>query len=326
MFDISFDVPESIMKSDILSYTEVALTDGIYEPPIALDVFAKAARVNATHGSALYVKRNMLSSTLMLPGKIKRRDLKRFLDDCLIFGNGYLLAVRNRLSNEIVQFKHLPALYMRRKASLKEYCYKPKAFSDEGRIDYRSEQVFHWAEYDVTQEIYGLPQYVGAMPSIWLSEDATLFRRKYYVNGSHAGFLLYLNDPNMTAVQEEEIKAQMKKTGGLGAFKNLFINAKGRETSEPKLIPIGQLDAKDAFKDIKSKTTNDVLASHRVPLDLMSIDREGFAGSSDLNKVDRIFYKNELVPFLESICDELFDFCGEEIMTIKEYEGLEITA
>jgi PBSX family phage portal protein len=297
---------------------EIALVNGLYETPIPLDTLAKAVRANPMHGSALYVKGNMASSSATLSPLLKKRDFRRFMADFLTFGNGYLQVVRNGF-REVVAIKHLPALFMRRKEKIDEYCYKPKEFSDEGQVNYRAGQVFHLTEYDVCQELYGLPQYIGALSSIWLNEDATLFRRKYYINGSHAGYLLYMNDPNLTSDQEKEIK---EKLTNQGAFKNLVVNAKGKGASKPELTPIGQVEAKDAFKDIKSMTTNDVLASHRIPLELMSIVREGFSSSSDLNKVDRVFYKNELVPILELVT-ELNDFVGMEIVSIKEYEALD---
>lgn len=309
------------MSSDILSYMEIALVDGLYEPPIPLDTLAKAARANPMHGSALYVKRNMASSSITLSPLLSKRDFKRFLDDFLTFGNGYLLVVRN-IFKDIVKIKHLPALFMRAQETIGKYTYKPNAYNDDGRVDYKTDQVFHLTEYDICQEIYGMPQYIGALSSIWLNEDATLFRRKYYINGAHAGYLLYMNDPNLTSDQEDEIKEKLQKQAGLGAFKNIYMNGRGKDGKAPELTPIGQVEAKDAFKDIKSMTTNDVLASHRIPLDLMSIVREGFSASSDLNKVDRIFYKNELVPLLESMC-ELNDFVGLDVVEINEYVGLD---
>ena len=315
---ITFDIPESVMSSDILSYMEVSLVNGLYEPPIPLDTLAKAVRANPMHGSALFVKGNMASSSAELSSHIKRKDFKRFLADYLTFGNGYLLIVRNGF-RDIIGIKHLPALFMRRKEKINEYCYKPNEFNDTGRIDYRAGQVFHLSEYDVSQEIYGLPQYIGALSSIWLNEDATLFRRKYYINGSHAGYLLYMNDANITEEQEKDIQAKIRAGG---AFKNIYVNSKGKDGKKPELTPIGQVEAKDEFKSIKSTTTNDVLASHRIPLELMSIVREGFTSSSDLSKVDRVFYKNELVPLLESV-SELNEFVGMDIIIIKDYEGLD---
>ncbi|MEI6896261.1 MAG: phage portal protein [Psychromonas sp.] len=310
------------MNCEILDYMEIALIDGLYEPPIPLDLFAKVARANSMHGSALYAKSRMVSSAiLLLPNVLPRRDLNRFIYDYLMFGNGYLLAVRNALGE--VKFKHLPALFMRRCEKIDCYTYKPSQYNDEGRLDYKKGQVYHLDEYDVCQEIYGLPQYIGALTSIWLNEDATLFRRSYYRNGSHAGYLLYMNDPNLTETQEDYIKDELKKTAGLGAFKNLFINGKGKDGKPPELTPIGQVEAKDAFKTVKESTNNDVLSIHRVPPDLMSVVREGFNSSSDLNKVDRIFYKNELTPYVEAL-SSLNDFAGKQVVSLKPYEAIDV--
>ncbi|CUY66236.1 phage portal protein%2C PBSX family [Serratia marcescens] len=34
--------------------------------------------------------------------------------------------------------------------------------------------------------------YLSALNSDWLNEFATLFRRKYYQNGAHAGYIMYV--------------------------------------------------------------------------------------------------------------------------------------
>jgi len=57
-------------------------------------------------------------------------------------------------------------------------------------------------EPDINQEIYGLPEYLSALKSAWLNESATLFRYRYYQNGSHAGFILYMN---VLAQSQEDI-------------------------------------------------------------------------------------------------------------------------
>lgn len=49
----------------------------------------------------------------------------------------------------------------------------------------------------------------------------------------------------------------MRKEGM--AFKNLFVNAKGKDTTAPQLKPIGLMEAKDLFKDAKNQILNDVL-------------------------------------------------------------------
>ena len=60
--------------------------------------------------------------------------------------------------------------------------------------EFRTDTVSWLTESDINQEIYGLPEYRAALNAAWLNESATLFRRKYYLHGSHAGFIMYLTD------------------------------------------------------------------------------------------------------------------------------------
>ncbi|RZP89596.1 phage portal protein [Vibrio vulnificus] len=321
MIDIEFSEPVSVMHSEILDYLEVALVDGLYEPPIKLDTLAKALRVNPTHASAIEFKRNTLAFVLELDPMLSLHHVKCFIQDYLTFGNGYFQVIRERYQQTPVGIKHLPALYMRRRGGDLGYTYKPSLYDDKGRINFRKEQVFHLAEYDIAQEIYGLPSHVSALTSIWLNEDATLFRRQYYRNGSHAGYLLFVNDPNMTKTQEDEFKRRLGNTKGQ-AFRNIFINGKGSMKEPPELKPIGHIEAKDAFLNLTKQTTSDILTIHRVPLELMSIRREGITSSNDLNKVDWLFHKNELLPLAESLL-QINQFVGKEVIKIKPYTNLD---
>ncbi|MGR3962724.1 phage portal protein, partial [Vibrio lentus] len=168
--------------------------------------------------------------------------------------------------------------------------------------------------------LYGLPSHISSLTSIWLNDDATLFRRQYYRNGNHAGYLLYMNEPTMTEKQEKAIKKQLQAQEGM-AFKNLFVNAKGKDTKAPELKPIGQVEAKDSYKEVKNQTMNEVLSVHRVPIELMSIRRESIT-SLDLNKVDWLFHKNELLPLIDMM-QELNDVVGSEVIMPNHYKSLE---
>ncbi|WP_295898987.1 phage portal protein [uncultured Vibrio sp.] len=322
MIEIEFSNPVSVMNSDILSYLEVALIDGIYEPPIPFDMLAKALRTNPMHASAIEFKRNTLAYSVSVSALLPRCELKRFIQDYLTFGNGYFQIIRGMGGRgDIVKIKHIPALYMRRRENL-GYTYKPREHDDEGRIDFKAGQIFHLADYDVAQELYGLPSHISSLTSIWLNDDATLFRRQYYRNGNHAGYLLYMNEPGMTVKQEEEIKKQLQAQEGM-AFKNLFVNAKGKDTKAPELKPIGQVEAKDSYKDVKNQTMNEVLSVHRVPIELMSIRRESIT-SLDLSKVDWLFHKNELLPLIDMM-QELNDFVGVEAIAPNKYKSFDMS-
>jgi len=95
----------------------------------------------------------------------------------------------------------------------------PQSFAA-GRV---AGSVFHLMEPDINQEIYGLPGYLSAIPSALLNESATLFRRKYYLNGSHAGFIMYMTDPAQSQQDVDNIRGAMKSAKGPGNFRNLFM-------------------------------------------------------------------------------------------------------
>ena len=65
---------------------------------------------------------------------------------------------------------------------------------------------------DINQEIYGLPEYLAALNAAWLNESATLFRRKYYHNGSHAGFIMYVTDTLPDGGYVDDIREAMKNS------------------------------------------------------------------------------------------------------------------
>ncbi|PAM64433.1 hypothetical protein CEK00_20965 [Stenotrophomonas maltophilia] len=46
---------------------------------------------------------------------------------------------------------------------------------------------------------HGLPERMQAVQAALMNEAVTLFRRKYCNNGSHAGFILHLTDPQTEA-------------------------------------------------------------------------------------------------------------------------------
>ena len=75
-------------------------------------------------------------------------------------------------------------------------------------------QHFHLMEPDINQEIYGLPGYLSAIPSALLNESATLFRRKYYINGSHAGFIMYMTDAAQNQEDVNNLRNAMKSAKG----------------------------------------------------------------------------------------------------------------
>lgn len=107
--------------------------------------------------------------------------------DYTVFANAYLLLARNWIG-EVVAARHLPAINIRRMKEPDRY----GLLLPSGQFhEFEPGEVLHLKNYDVSQTVYGLPGYLGAIQSMLLNEDATLFRRRYYKNGAHIGYIFY---------------------------------------------------------------------------------------------------------------------------------------
>ncbi len=129
----------------------------------------------------------------------------------MVFGEGYFQRKRNILG-QVLELGHLPALNMRCKVRGGFVMLLP----DGKQLHFDEEEVEHVMDYDVEQNIYGVPDYLGGMHALLLNESATLFRRRYFNNGAHAGFVFYTNDPNLTEEDEKALQAKIAGSKGGG--------------------------------------------------------------------------------------------------------------
>lgn len=183
-------------RRELLDLLECVNNGKWYEPPMSFDGLAKTFRATVHHSSPIQVKRNILLKTFIPHPLLSRSEFSKFALDYLIFGNAYFEAVTSRT---VLSLKHALAKYMR--VGLKDDQYFQVAdYSKE--YEFRPGSVFHLMEPDINQEIYGLPEYLAALNSTWLNESATLFRRRYFANGSHAGFILYMTDAAQSYVDD----------------------------------------------------------------------------------------------------------------------------
>jgi PBSX family phage portal protein len=290
-----------------------------YEPPIDLEGLAKTLQAAPHHASSIYVKRNILVKCFVPHPLLSRMEFSRFSLDFLVFGNGYLERVES-MTAKTLSLKSALSKYMRRGIELDSYFFVP-TFKDEH--EFKKGSIFHLMNPDVNQEIYGLPEYMSALNSTWLNESATLFRRKYYKNGSHAGFILYMTDPAQDSKDIDAMREALKNSKGPGNFRNLFMYAPNGKKDGIQLIPVSEVSAKDEFLNIKNVTRDDQLAAHRVPAQLIGIVPNNAGGFGDVEKAARVFVTNELEPLQERF-KELNDWLGEEVVRFEPYSlGIE---
>jgi PBSX family phage portal protein len=312
----SFGDPIPVLDhSDLLNSFECWLNGRWYEPPVSFSGLAKSFNASVHHSSAIYFKANILASTFIPHKKLPRDAFKRFALDFLIFGNAYL-EKRTSRSGQLLQLMPALAKFVRRGAELDQYY-----FIGDWKEEYAFQPgaVFHLMDPDMNQEIYGVPQYISALQSAWLNEAATLFRRKYYRNGSHAGFVFYMTDAAQNQHDVDGIREAMRNSKGPGNFRNLFMYAPGGKKDGIQIIPVSDVAAKDEFFNIKGVTRDDVLAAHRVPPQLMGIMPNNTGGFGAIEPAARVFARNELVP-LQAQFMALNDWLGEAVIQFNDYE------
>jgi len=168
---------------------------------------------------------------------------------------------------------------------------------------YKARDIVWVKQYDVVQQVYGCPDYLGGLQAALLNEDATLFRRKYFINGAHMGFILYSTDPNMDPDVEDEIKAKIQDSKGVGNFKSLFVNIPNGKEKGLQIIPVGNFESKDEFMNVKNVSAQDVLNAHRFPPGLAGIIPANTAGFGDPEKTDKVYFKNETKPLIKKLID-----------------------
>lgn len=312
----TFGEPTPVLDSrGLLDYVECWENGRWYEPPISLDGLARTTRSNVFLQSGLTFKRNMLARTFVPHRLLSLEAFEQLALDWTHFGMAY---VENRKSvlGSPVSLQPCLAKYMRRGVDLESF-YMVRGWRNEH--EFKRGTVYQLREADVDQEIYGLPEWLSALQSALLNESATLFRRKYYNNGSHAGFILYLTDAAQQQEDIDKLREAMRNAKGPGNFRNLFVYAPGGKKEGLQLIPVSEVAAKDEFGGIKNITRDDMLASLRIPPQLMGIVPQNAGGFGSIRDASVVWAANELQP-LQARLLRLNEWIGEEVIRFKPYE------
>ncbi|GAA0394918.1 phage portal protein [Brevundimonas terrae] len=284
-----------------------------YQPPLPMDVLSKAGNATSHHSSAFRVKVNQLMRDFIPHPMLDRTTFEGIVLDHLVLANFYVERVDNRLGRPM-KLKRSMARYTRRGVEddrfaflsgwNKEHWFKPGS-------------VFQGIQPWLDQEIYGVPEYLSALQSAFLNEGATLFRRRYYINGAHAGFIMYVGEGGLTEGDADALRQAMKNTKGVGNFRSMFVHLPNGKKDSIQLLHPGEAAAKDEFIGVKNTTRDDILAAHRVPPQLLGVVPANAGGFGDVEKADAVFYRNEIQPLQQRFL-AINDWLGVEVVRFRE--------
>lgn len=311
-----FGDPEPVLSNHIAEYLGVYLdTMGeYYRPPVSLSGLADILNANPHHNSILHFKKNMILKWFTPSPLMTYNTLQRMALDYVVTGMMYFQVFRNGFGKP-VRTAHLPSLVMRRGREPGVFF---KLKKDGSKTEYKSGEVFQIIEPDLKQEIYGIPEYLGGIQSVLLSEEAGLFRRKYYSNGAHMGYILVTNDADLDEETAEKIQKKVQSSKGPGNFRSLYLNIGKSSAKEPvQIIPVGDIGTKDEFERIKNITRDEILSMHRMQPGLSGITPESNSGFGDIEKIMRVYHELEIgalqQPFLE-----INQYLGDGVVSFKE--------
>ena len=316
----TFGDPAPVLDGrEVFDYLECWFNGRYYDPPLSLDGLAKATLASVYLDSGLKFKRNLLARTFIPHPLLSRAAFEQLALDYLWCGNAYLERRQSRLGTPISLPPPL-AKYMRRGEEGRFF--QVRGWQDEH--EFAPGTICHLREADINQEIYGMPEWLAAMQSALLNESATLFRRKYYNNGSHAGFIFYMTDAAQKEEDIDSLRTALRSAKGPGNFRNLFVYAPNGKKDGIQLIPVSEVAAKDEFNSIKSITRDDMLAGLRIPPQLMGIVPQNAGGFGSIKEAAEVYAANELEP-LQARLAQVNDWLGEEVIRFRQYELVNTT-
>lgn len=293
-FAFAFGDPEPVNQTSMIDYMGCFYNGEYYIPPWDLNGLSKMRHANPHHGSCLMVRRNYLANHYVPSKFFPLSEFRNAVLDQLTFGNAYVQKIRNFIG-QVICLRHVPALNMRVKKDRGGYrLLKQNVFTEYPYVDFKYDDIIHINEYDTLQDVYGLPDWLGGLQSALLNENATLFKRKYFVNGAHCGNIFYTSDPNLDEDTEEALMEAVKSGKGIGNFKSQYIHIPNGQEKAIQVIPVGDISKNDEFRNVKELSSQDVIVAHRVPPQLASVKPEKGTNMGDLEKIERIYVKTEV--------------------------------
>lgn len=312
----TFGDPEPVMsRRELIDYLECWHNGRWYEPPIPLHALARASNVSPHHSSAMEYKVLQLMRYFIPHPMLSRETFEGVARDFVALANGYVERVDNRFGRP-AKLKRSLALYTRRGLRDGEFFFVSQAGNEHA---FAPDSVCQILRPDLKQEIYGTPDYISALQSAFLNEDAVLFRRRYYKNGSHAGFIMYVTEEGLADDDADELEEALQGAKGVGNFSNLFLHIPGGKEKGVQLIHPGEAAAKDEFLGVKGTTRDDVLAAHRTPPVLIGVMPQNAGGLGDPAKAEEVFYFAEMVPLMNRFL-VINDWLGMEVVRFRARE------
>jgi len=312
----AFGDAESVLdRRDLAQFFEIWHNGRWYEPPMPMGRLAQVFNMTPYHRSAVGLKVNMLVAQQVATRWLDSDSFERFAQDFIQMGNGYLEYVPN-MAGRMARAAYAPAVHLRAGVAEGQFWFVNQAKGIEHA--FAPGAIYQLQQPDVAQEVYGMPEWLAALQSGLLAENATLFRRRYYLNGAHVGSVLYWTDTVMDEEALDTIEETLTSAKGVGNFKNMLIHVPGGSKDGFRILPIADAQAKDEFYNVKTISRDDMLAAHRIPPQLLGIVPQNNGGFGKVGEARDSFFETEILPIQQRMLRMNARF-GVPLLAFRDY-------
>jgi PBSX family phage portal protein len=255
--------------------------------------------------------------------------------DFEIFGNGYLEVVRNK-KYEVSEIYHIGArdcnlqyvgsgdnkkLMLKQVIGSTEMLYKPFEGDRYDKADERHEYI-HLKNYNPNSRHYGVPDYMGAIATMYLDKSANDYNTAKFTNNAVPDSIIKMYGFDKDADTENDIKNffQGNFKGTDNAGKVLLLWAEAKEGHEIEIEKMGAEIKEASFRGLRMDNREEVLAAHGVPARLAGVESAAkLSGGNETREQLKLFNEIVIIPKQKALARLLNDLI-ERGLNIKNWK------
>ena len=277
------------------------------------------AKVDGTVGDGIEF---IGGETVNAEGETWNDILEKVALDYMIFGTMSLNVIWNREGSRIAEVYHLPVANVRsgklnEMDKVEEYFYSSNwgntrkyvpiaypAFNTTNTKGDNASQIFYAKKYTPGADVYGLPNYMGALNSIQLDKDISVFHASQIDNGMFPGLFITLTNGAAGPEERNQMYRDLERTfsGSKNAGK-MFLSFVDSPDRAPKIETIDHQND-DYLLIMQERIVNSITTAHRITSNrLIGIsDAAGFSNNAEEIKVAYAhFYSTVIEPIQQHL-------------------------
>jgi len=211
--------------------------------------------------------------------------MKKILTDYDATGNGYM-EVGRKIDGTIGYIGHIPSSNMRVRRNRDGFIqivnnkivffrnYGDNSTSDPLGDDPRPNEVVHFKKYTPTNNYYGVPDIIPALPALAGDEFASKFNLDYFENKAVPRYIIVVKGAKLSDDSQRKL-LEFFQTGLKGKnHRSLYIPLPaddGNTKVEFKMEPVEAGVQDSSFRNYRLENRDEILMAHRVPVTKVSM-------------------------------------------------------